>query len=554
MSRLVLILALVLSLSEISRSEDVCANSCRNGATCSSGICVCPPGFTGSDCSVSSGDTAWILLCTFLVFIMTPGLAFFYGGFVSSSNSINTHMMSFVALPIIGLQWFLFGYSITFSKDAIFIYGNLWWGALYHVGGDANLDYAPTIPHLLHMLYQMMFAIITPALISGAVIGRMHFKTYVVFIILWSTIVYDITAHWVWSGSDIGTTGQKLGWLRYMGVLDFGGGIVVHLTAGTSALTAALIIGQRKKAHEALPPHNVSTVLLGAALLWFGWFGFNGGNLYMADSVAVYAAVNTQIAICGSCIVWMILERLYEGKTHASQFAIAAVVGMICSTPSSGYVEPWTEIIIGGIGGLCSFYAVRLRQRFFFDDTLDVFSAHGVGGMVGPILTGCFATKSVNPAGNNGLFYGNAQQLGVQILAVVVITALSMSVTAALLYGLKYTMGLRVSAATEERGLDSHVHGELAYLIETTDQKTGLKEVRVVPPVQVEHLVGGSLNGRIDPDGSIRNGNGSVSQHRIVGVLPSFKPLHPTLHTTGVATAVSLSGAATLEKLVTLDV
>eukprot|EP00741_Cyanophora_paradoxa_P000507 tig00000405_g494.t1 len=362
--------------------------------------------------------------------------------------------MSVVAIPAITIQWFLFGYSVTYAPDGgSRIYGDLRWGGLKDVGGESNPDYAENIPHALFMTYQMMFAIITPALISGAVVGRMSFR--------------DIVAHWVWAAAGCRVAYAKegpsvvcawKGWLRELGVVDFGGGLVVHLTAGMAALASAVIIGRRKAFEKPLVPHNVSLIVLGACLLWFGWFGFNGGNGYLSDDVAAVAVANTQLSAATGLATWMALEYLHDRKISASQ---ASVVGLIVSTPNSGFVELWAAFLIGIIGAACSFYAIKLRQRLtLIDDTLDVFSCHGVGGVVGPLCTGLFATKKVNPLGPDGAFYGNGRLLGVQLLAVLVVAALSISIAVVTLLAIKKTIGLRVDPTKEIEGVDSITHGE----------------------------------------------------------------------------------------------
>jgi ammonium transporter, Amt family len=416
---------------------------------------------------IDSGDTAWLLTSSALVLLMTPGLAFFYGGLVRGKNALNTLMMSFIALGVIGIQWTVYGYSLAFSGGNPYL-GGLAWLGLEGVGQAPNTDYSATIPHLAFMIFQMMFAIITPALISGAIVGRMKFKTYIVFIVLWATFVYDPVAHWVWSiWSVTGPDGKSVtmkGFLGALGALDFAGGTVVHITAGVSALVAAIILGPRK-GHGSAPmlPHNVPFVMLGAGLLWFGWFGFNAGSALAANGVATQAFVTTNIASAAAMCAWLLLEGIFA-KPSAVGGATGAVVGLVAITPAAGFVTPIGAIAIGAIAVVVCYIAVQLKKKTSIDDSLDVFCCHGLGGITGAILTGVFCTKSVNAAGADGLLYGNPGQLLIQFEAVAASIAIAVVGTSVIMVALKFTMGLRPNEAAEMEGLDVAEHGEEAYI------------------------------------------------------------------------------------------
>jgi ammonium transporter, Amt family len=406
---------------------------------------------------VSSGDTGFMLLAAALVMLMTPGLAFFYGGMVRGKNVLGTMMQSFMAVALISLQWILWGYSLGFSPGNAFI-GGLQWIGLRGVGLEPNPDYAATIPHQAYMIYQCMFAIITPALITGAIAERMKFKTYLVFMLLWSTLVYDVVAHWVWG------TG---GWLRNMGALDFAGGTVVHISSGVSALIAAVMVGRRRGyPHTVVPPHNLPYTLLGAGLLWFGWFGFNAGSAVAAGGLSTSAFIATNTAAAAAAVAWMVMDWMVKGTPTALGAASGAVAGLVAVTPASGFVGPLSAMVIGLAGGVVCFTAVMLRAKTPVDDSLDVFGVHGVGGTFGALLTGLFASRLINPAGNDGLFFGNASLLGIQAVAVAATWIYSALVTIVLLKGLDMIMGLRVEADQEEDGLDVAQHGESAYAME----------------------------------------------------------------------------------------
>lgn len=414
---------------------------------------------------INSGDTAWMLVSSALVLLMTPGLAFFYGGLVRSRNVLNTMMMSLVMMGMIGVTWTLWGYSLAFDvsikapefgKGLESFIGGLDWMFLNGVTADKidPVGYAPTIPHQVFMVYQMMFAIITPALISGAIVERVTFKTYFWFVLLWSTFIYSPLAHWVWGR----------GWLGAMGALDFAGGTVVHISSGVSAVVAAWVIGPRKdhlnKPHT---PHNVPYVLLGIGLLWFGWFGFNGGSALASGSLATVAFVTTMISTAAGGLTWTIIEWVLRGKPTAVGIASGFLAGLVGITPAAGYVLPIGAILIGSITSVCCFFAVSLRVKLGFDDTLDTYPVHGVGGTVGALLTGVFATKAVNEFGNNGLFAGNPGLLVTQFVGVAATYVFAAVGTFVILKILGQFMELRVPASAEDQGLDIVEHGEEAY-------------------------------------------------------------------------------------------
>jgi Amt family ammonium transporter len=405
---------------------------------------------------ISAGDTAWVLVSTALVMVMVVGLAFFYGGLVRPKNALNTVMMSVVALGVIGVQWVLFGYSLAFNPGSPWL-GGLDWIGFKGVGLDPDPTYSTAIPLQAHAMFQAMFAIITPALISGAIVERMRFRAYLLFLVLWATFVYDPLAHWVWGSG---------GWLLSLGALDFAGGTVVHLSAGVSALVAAWMIGPRKDYRRApLVPHNVPFVLLGAGLLWFGWFGFNAGSALGANGVAALAFTNTNTAPAAAVLTWAMLDLIRTGKVTAVGAATGAVVGLVGITPAAGYVTPLGAIAIGMICAGLSYTAIQIRSRSRLDDSLDVFSCHGVAGMAGAILTGVFATKLANPAGADGLLAGNAAQVGVQAVAVLAAALIAGVGTFAVVSFVKVTVGVRAGVRDELTGLDLSEHGEEAYFV-----------------------------------------------------------------------------------------
>jgi Amt family ammonium transporter len=404
---------------------------------------------------VDTGDTAWLLISSALVMLMTPGLALFYGGMVRTKNVLGTIMQSFIALGVISIQWVLYGYSLAFGPDIGHVIGSLGWIGLRGVGLDPNPDYAATVPHQAFMIFQMMFAVITPALITGAFAERFKFKTYLVFLVLWATFVYDPLAHWVWG------TG---GWIKNLGALDFAGGLVVHISSGMAALVAALVVGKRRHyGEEPMPPHNLTLTLLGAALLWFGWFGFNGGSAVASGSLATSAFVVTHISTAAAALSWMIAEWAYRGEPTVLGAASGAVAGLVAITPASGFVGPVPAILIGAGAGVACYFAINLKTKLGYDDSLDVVGVHGVGGTLGALATGLFASKAINAAGSDGLFFGNPSLLGIQAISVLSAWVYSFVVTLIILKVLDWTMGLRVTDEHEVTGLDLSQHGEAGY-------------------------------------------------------------------------------------------
>lgn len=408
---------------------------------------------------INFGDTAWILMATALVMMMTaPGLAFFYGGLVRRKNVLSTMMQSFFILCLVSLQWILFGYSLSFGPDVGHFIGDLSWAGLQGIGSAPNPDYAGTIPHQLFMLFQMMFAAIAPALITGAFAERIKFSTCVVFSLLWTTLVYDPVCHWVWGNG---------GWLRMGGVLDFAGGIVVHATSGFSALVCALMVGRRKGyPHSAMPPHNMTYTMLGASLLWFGWFGFNAGSALSANGLAVSAFLATNTAAAVAALVWMCIEWIFAGKPTVLGGATGAVAGLATVTPASGFISPFGAIMVGFLAGMVCYASVAVfKSRFRYDDSLDAFGVHGIGGSIGVLATGFLAQKAINPAGGDGLLFGNASLFSAQALGLAVVIVFSVAVTFVLLKILDATMGLRVQEEDEVIGLDHTQHRESAYTL-----------------------------------------------------------------------------------------
>jgi Amt family ammonium transporter len=404
--------------------------------------------------AVNAGDTAWVLISSALVLVMTPALAFFYGGMVRRKNVLSTLNLSFIMIALISVQWVLYGYSLAFGTDIGGLIGGLNFAGLAGVGAAPG-SYAPTVPHLAFAAFQMMFAIITPALITGAFVERVRFKTFLVFSLLWATLVYDPVCHWVWGSGGI---------LGRIGALDFAGGTVVHITAGFSALAFALAIGPRKGFGAAsFEPSSIPYSVLGAGLLWMGWFGFNGGSALAADGLAVNAVVTTNSAAAAAGLVWMILSWV-DNKPSVLGIVTGAVVGLVAITPGAGYVTPLASLLIGGVAAAISYYAIKfIKGRNIVDESLDVFACHGLGGLWGALATGLFATTSVNPGGADGLFYGNPTQLLIQLGAAAAGIVFAFVLTYGMAKVLGRTMGLRVAPHEEEVGLDISEHGERAY-------------------------------------------------------------------------------------------
>jgi len=404
--------------------------------------------------TINSGDTAWVLVCCSLVLLMTPALALFYGGMVRRKNVLSTLTLSYIFMALIGIQWILYGYSLAFGKDIQGLIGGLNFTGLKGVGALPNAAYSSTIPHSLFAAFQMMFAVITPALITGAFVERVKFISFLLFSLLWATLVYDPLCHWVW--------GQG-GWLKAMGVLDFAGGTVVHIAAGFSALAFALVIGPRKGFGKApMEPNNIPLTVIGAGLLWVGWFGFNAGSALTADGVAVNALLATNTSGAAAGLVWMMLSWL-DGRPSTLGIATGMVVGLAAVTPASGFVTPLAAMLIGAIAAPISYYAMRFREKRGWDESLDVWACHGMGSAWGMLATGLFATTGVNAGGANGFFFGNPGQLSIQIVGILATASFSFGVTYALAKLLNASIGLRVTAAEEEVGLDISSHGERSY-------------------------------------------------------------------------------------------
>ena len=404
---------------------------------------------------MDAANTAFVLVSSALVLFMTPGLALFYGGMVRGKNVLGTLMQNFIIIALIGVQWALFGYSLAFAPSVNGFIGSLSWLGLAGVGAAPFKAYSETIPHGAFMVFQMMFAIITPALITGAWAERMKFSSFLIFIVLWATLVYDPVAHWVWGDG---------GWLKGLGALDFAGGTVVHINAGIAALAAVLVMGKREGyGREAFIPHNLPMTVLGAGILWFGWFGFNAGSALAADGLATSAFVATQLGACGATLSWVVVEWIFRGKPTTLGAASGAVAGLVAITPAAGFVGPMSAILIGlGAGVLC-YLAVLAKPKLGYDDSLDVVGVHGVGGVWGALATGLFACKAVNAAGADGLFFGNPTQLGIQFVAVITTLLYSFVISWILLKVIDAIFGLRVNKADEIAGLDITEHQEAGY-------------------------------------------------------------------------------------------
>jgi Amt family ammonium transporter len=408
---------------------------------------------------VDTGDTAWVLTSSALVLMMTaPGLALFYGGMVRRKNVLATLMQSFILMALISVQWVLYGYSLAFGPDWRGIVGSLSWIGLSGVGVEPNADYAATIPHQAFMVFQLMFAIITPALITGSFAERMKFSAFLLFSLLWATVIYDPLAHWVWG---VG------GWIRGLGALDFAGGTVVHISSGVSALAAAILIGRRRGyGREPMPPHNLPFTVIGSAMLWVGWFGFNAGSALGAGGLAVTAFVTTNTAAAAATLAWMFAEWALRGKPTVLGAASGAVAGLVAITPAAGFVGPVSAILIGVGGGVLCFAACNMKSKFGYDDSLDVVGVHGIGGTWGAIATGLFASKAINEAGADGLFYGNPGLLVSQVIAVATTWVFAFVGSVVLLKVVDALVGLRVNEEEEFAGLDLSQHSENAYAFE----------------------------------------------------------------------------------------
>ena len=404
---------------------------------------------------ISAADTAWVLLSSALVLAMiVPGLALFYGGLVRSKNVLGTIMHSFVILCLVSLLWLLIGYSLAFGPDKRGLIGGLEWAGLSGVGMAPHPTYGPTIPHQAFMVFQLMFAAITPALITGAFAERMKFGALLLFAALWSLLVYCPVAHWLWGG----------GWLGKLGALDFAGGAVVHISSGISALACALVLGQRHGyGTEYMAPHNLPLTLLGTGLLWFGWFGFNGGSALGANQTAVVAFVATHTAAATAALTWMLVEWLHRGTPTVLGVASGAVAGLATVTPGAGFVGPFSAVLIGFAAGALSYVAITWKAKLGYDDSLDVVGIHGVGGTLGILATGLLASKAVNPAGADGLVFGNPSLFGLQALTALTVALFSFVVTYLILKLVDRVMGLRISSDEERMGLDLSQHNERAY-------------------------------------------------------------------------------------------
>jgi ammonium transporter, Amt family len=437
--------------------------------------------------TIVAGDTAWVLMATALVLVMVPGLACFYGGLSRNRAVLNTMLMSFGALAVVSVFWVVAGYSLAFSSGTSWL-GDLHWIGMQGVTGAPNPTYSAGLPHILFSAFQMMFAGITVALISGAVVERMRFSAFLLFALLWGGLVYVPLAHWVWADG---------GWLRSLGALDFAGGTVVHISAGVAAVILARMLGRRHDAgRTAILPHNVPLTLLGAGLLWFGWFGFNAGSALAADGIAANALITTHTAAAAGLLSWIVVELIRTRHATAVGAATGAVAGLVAITPAAGFVSPMAAIAIGGVGSACAYAAIQLRARTSIDDALDVFACHGVSGIVGALATGVFATKIINPLGADGLVAGNAKLLGIQAIAVVATIAFVAVMTPAVVLAVNAVTKIRISLADELAGVDTKEHREEGYhgggLAEFAGQAITLGQ-RVVLPAH--ELYGQALSG-----------------------------------------------------------
>jgi Amt family ammonium transporter len=404
---------------------------------------------------INSGDTAFILAAAGLVLLMTPGLALFYAGMVRSKNVLGTILQSFIMIALVSIEWVYLGYSMAFGPDVGGVIGDLSWFALAGVTTAPSPVYATTIPQIVFMIYQCMFAVITPALIAGAFAERVRFAPFVVFSLAWALLVYNPVCHWIWGAG---------GWLAARGVLDFAGGLVVHLTCGAGALAAVLVIGPRKNfGHANFMPHSLPMTLMGTGLLWFGWFGFNGGSALAANEIAAVAFVSTHLGGMAGMAMWSAMEWWRDGKPTTLGAASGAIAGLATITPAAGFVGPNAAILIGLLAGLCCYLAVAFKNRIGFDDSLDVVGIHGLGGVIGTVCLGIFASKAINPAGADGLLAGNPAFLGTQVFGILVVGVYAFIVSWVLCKLIDMTMGMRLAGEAETIGLDQAEHNETAY-------------------------------------------------------------------------------------------
>ena len=404
---------------------------------------------------MNTGDTVFVLISAALVMLMTPGLALFYGGMVRSKNALGTIMQSFIILGLITMEWVLWGYSMSFGPDHGGIIGDLSWFGLKGVGMNPSPDYGSTIPHVAFMIFQCMFAVITPALITGAFAERMKFSSFLLFTLMWATLVYNPLCHWVWG---VG------GWIGNLGALDFAGGTVVHISSGISALAAALLIGRRLGyGSAAYIPHNLPMTVTGAGLLWFGWFGFNAGSALTCNGLAANAFAVTHISSALAALSWMFLEWYHRGKPTTLGAASGAVAGLVAITPASGFVGPISAFIIGGFAGAICYGGVLMKSKLGYDDSLDVVGIHFLGGTWGALATGLFASKAINPDGADGLFFGNPGQLWIQFVSVIVTMVFAFVMTLIILKVIDLVMGLKITDEEEEKGMDTSLHNETSY-------------------------------------------------------------------------------------------
>lgn len=420
-------------------------------------LLVCEPAVAADGSGIiNAGDTAFLIICTGLVMIMTPGLAFFYGGMVRSKNVLSILMQSLFVMGLISVQWIIFGYTLSFGPDMGGIIGSLRWSGLSGIGLKPSDVYASTVPHMVFALFQLMFAIITAALITGSFAERMKFSAFVLFVILWTTLVYDPLAHWVWGG----------GFLGKLGSLDFAGGLVVHISSGVSGLVAAVMLGRRRQnALDPVVPHNMPMTVLGAALLWLGWFGFNAGSALAANEIAGLALVTTHTCAAAALLSWVVTEWLDHGKPTVLGAVSGVIAGLVAITPAAGFVSPMAAVAIGLlVSPLCYMAVSRLKVRLGYDDSLDVFGIHGIGGIFGALATGIFASSALNPAGADGLLKGGLQLMQAQIIGVLVSVLYAGFMTYLILKGISVFVPLRVSREDEELGLDIAMHGEQAYV------------------------------------------------------------------------------------------